>query len=206
MSCWISILRGRRVRRKEMQKGNKAILITLYLKIITFVLVLFFLVAFSVIPDKEIGNVLSLLTVILWGGANLAFIIVAIFAVIDCVRLYQAGQLGLLRSNTRNIKFGAIPYFVLNFLLWIFITFILIMGSRGLFIFTPIPLLLLLPVIDCFFSMLVTSIYSIGFTAGLKRFGRMSGCAAAGLIVMQLLFVLDEVAAVVLIASKRYKV
>lgn len=34
----------------------------------------------------------------------------------------------------------------------------------------------------------------------------MSGGAAAGFIVMQLMFVLDEVAAAVLIASKRYKV
>lgn len=193
------------MQKNKMQKGNKAILITLYLKIITFVLVLFFLVAFSVIPDKELGNVLSLLTVILWGGANLAFVIAAVFALIDCVRLYKAGQLGLLRSNTRNIKFGAIPYFVLNFLLWIFITLVMIMASRGLFIFTPIPFLLVLPVIDSFFCVLVTSIYSIGFTVGLKRFGLMSGGAAAGLVVMQLMFVLDEVAAAVLIATKRYK-
>lgn len=189
----------------KIQKGNKAILITLYLKIITFVLVLFFIAAFSAIPDQEVGNTLSLLTVILWGVANLAFIIAAIFAIIDCVRLYKEGQLGLLRSNTRNIKFGAIPYFVLNFLLWIVITFVLIMGSRGLVIFMPVPLLLLLPVIDSFFCVLVTSIYSIGFTVGLKRFGRMSGGAAAGLIVMQVMFVLDMVAAAVLIATKRYK-
>lgn len=94
---------------------------------------------------------------------------------------------------------------MLNFLLWIVITFVLIMGSRRLAIFTPIPLLLLLSVIASFLCVLVTSIYSIGFTVGLKRFGRMSGGAAAGLIVMQVMFMLDMVAAAVLIATKRYK-
>lgn len=187
-----------------MKKGNKAILITLYLKIITFVLMLVCLI-FSGRFDRETENALAGLTVVLWGGANLAFIIAAIFAIVDSVRLYRAGQLGLLRSNTRNIKFGAIPYFVVNFLLWIFIAIVLTMGTRGLFIVSGLMFLLILPVIDSFFCVMVTSVYSIGFTAGLKRFGLMSGGAAAALIVMQFLFVLDEVAAVVLIATKRYK-
>lgn len=194
------------MKRNKVKKGNKAILITLYAKIVTFALMLLLLIMFSAISDKELGNTLSLATLVLWVAANLAFIIAAIFVLIDCVWLYRVGYLGLLRSNTRNIKFGAIPYFVLNLLLWIFITFVLIMGTRGLLIFTPVPLLLLLPVLDAFFCVLVTSIYSIGFTVGLKRIGLMSGGAAAGFIVMQLMFVLDEVAAAVLIASKRYKV
>jgi hypothetical protein len=108
-----------------------------------------------------------------------------------------------LRKYMKRLKFGAIPYFILNFLFYLLLFLFFFAASRGIVVFTPLPLFFLIPIFFTYLSVLFTSPYAIGFIVALRNEDKMKIGKLVIHILMQLCFVLDVIDTIVLL--KKYK-
>lgn len=132
-------------------------------------------------------------------------IVLAVFNVQSALLLFQVGDAFHLRRQMRTLKMGSIPYFVLNFILYVLLALLIIAASRGLVIFTPIPLMFIIPVLFTYLSLLFTSPYGIAYAATVHREGKMSAVGLAFHILLQLCFVLDVVDTAVLLMKHKIR-
>lgn len=180
-----------------MKSKTGIVLLSLYLKFSILFMILISLAKFG-----KAGIVVSILITIL---LNLFFLISSALSIINCIFLLKENQLAQLRKNMIKVKFGAVIYFIITFILWTFIAIVALMGSRGLVIFTPIPILFAIPIIDTFVSAVATSVYGIGFTLGLRRNKMITTGKMIAFVIFQFFFVLDVIFTIALLFNKNYK-
>lgn len=182
-------------------KNIKNTLIGLYVSL--FLVILLLVCLFWGLIDKEIGSWrqwLATFALIIAGVLNVVFAIVNIK---NAYRLYKNRESITLRKYMKTLKFGAIPYFVLNFVIYLLLFLLFFAASRGIIIFSPIPLFFLIPTFFTYLAVLYTSPYAIGFVAVLRNEGKMKTGKLVIHVLLQLCFVLDVVDAIVLL--KKYK-
>ncbi|MBK1813191.1 hypothetical protein JHL18_21445 [Clostridium sp. YIM B02505] len=129
-----------------------------------------------------------------------------VFAGINAVNsfiLLKNGDYTSMRKNMKALKFGVIPYFVINFIIYVLLFLLFFAASRGLFIFTPIPLLLLIPVFFAYLTVIFTASYGIGFSLILYKEKRIKTGKLVLHILLQLCFVLDVIDTIVLLAKNK---
>ncbi|KUO63129.1 MAG: hypothetical protein APF84_11435 [Gracilibacter sp. BRH_c7a] len=134
-------------------------------------------------------------------------VLIAVFAVknvSNAFRLYKNEEYNSLRRNMKVLKLGSIPYFLINFVFYFLLFALFFVGSRGFFIFTPIPLLLLLNVFLTYIIVLFTSSYGIGFVAVARSEKRLNNTTCIIHVLFQLCFVLDVISTILLLV--KYKV
>jgi len=93
-----------------------------------------------------------------------------------------------LKKNAELVKFGAIPFWIINFIILALITFAAVMGTRGiLMFFVPIPILV------SYIIFLGTSIFSISYIRLLYKEKVIVFKQMVIYIILQLIFCLDVV-------------
>lgn len=125
-----------------------------------------------------------------------------IFAVrnfINTCRLYKKREYNSLRKHMKVLKLGVIPYFILNFIIYILLFLLFFAASRGIVIFTPIPLLFIIPIFFTYLSVLFTSCYGIGFAAIVKREKNSKSSGVILHVLFQLCFILDVISTIILL-------
>jgi hypothetical protein len=153
--------------------------------------------------DKEIGSWrqwIATFALIISGVLSVVFAIVNIK---NAYQLYKNRDSITLRKYMKRLKFGAIPYFILNFVFYLLLFLLFFAASRGIIIFSPIPLFFLIPTFFTYLAVLFTSPYAIAFVAVLRNEGKMKTRNLIMHILLQLCFVLDVVDTIVLL--KKYK-
>lgn len=104
-----------------------------------------------------------------------------------------------------RLKLGAVPYFILNFLFCAGLAFLVVASSRGFIIFSPIPILFVIPIFLTYGTVVSTSIYGIFYIASLLKEGKITIGKAILHILLQICFVLDIVDTLVLLIIYRVK-
>jgi hypothetical protein len=129
-----------------------------------------------------------------------------VFAGINAVNSFiflKNGDYNSMRKNMKALKFGVIPYFAINFIIYGLLFLLLLGASRGFLFFTPIPLLFLIPVFFAYLTVIFTSSYGIGFSLVLYNKKRISTGKLVLHIILQLCFVLDVIDTIILIAKNK---
>lgn len=182
---------------------NGLLLPLLYLRLPWMPLILFCTVlVLGEWKNAKLYLVLSILTAVV---ANLFFWGSVVTSVLRHIRLFRMGDAPELRKRMTGTKFGAIPYFILNFALWFLFTFLFFAASRGTIIFTPLPLLFLLPVVDCIFCVAATSIPAIAYALTLKKQGKLTSGKTVGFILALLIFVADLIIVAMMAYQKQLR-
>lgn len=138
----------------------------------------------------------------------ISWVLIIIFTAMNiknAFRLYLNRNFNGLKKYMALQKLVAIPYFLLNFIFCLLIAIAVLGGSRGLIIFTPIPILFLIPIFLTFITVVCTSIYGIFFIGVLLKENRIEFGKALIHIIFQICFVLDVVDTIVLIIKYRVK-
>ena len=130
-------------------------------------------------------------------------LILAIINIINTCSLYKNKDYNSLRKSMKTLKLGMIPYFILNFLFYLLLALLFFAASRGMIIFTPIPILLLVPVFFTYLTVLFTSCYGMGFIAIINKENRINSGKMIIHILFQLCFVLDVISTIILL--NKYK-
>ena len=130
-------------------------------------------------------------------GWNVLLLVVAILVTVDSVRKVRAGKTQQLATGVFVVKLAAIPYFLLNFLLWGALAGVgLALGGWGVFVIAiAVPL--------TWFTMLSTSIYGWASIVLLRREGRIGKVQVALYAILLCVFVTDIVAGILLFVQSR---
>lgn len=107
----------------------------------------------------------------------------------------------VLRKSMKSIKLGMTPVCILDFLLFCLLCLLLFVASRGLILFTPVPIFLGIPIFFVYVTIVLTSSYGIAFVVTLRRQNTITTGKLILYIILQLCFVLDIIATIVLIAK-----
>lgn len=130
-------------------------------------------------------------------GWNVLLLVVAILAAVDSIRKVRAGKARQVATGVFVTKLAAIPYFLLNFLLWGALAGVgLALGGWGIFVIAiAVPL--------TWFTMLSTSIYGWASIVLLRREGRIGKVQAALYTILLCVFVADIVVGILLFVHSR---
>lgn len=167
----------------------KGLLIGLYTNILLVILLL--VLIFMSITNKSIGGWILLVVLsmaIISGIFNIVFGLLNIW---NTFQLYKNSEYEIIRKRMKVLKFGSIPFFIINFLVYFLLFFLFLAASRGILLFTPIPLFFIIFIFFTYLVVLFTSSYGIGFLAIIKRKGRINTGSLIIHILLQLCFVLD---------------
>jgi hypothetical protein len=170
-----------------------------------FLIILLIVNLLNGLTKNNMSNLMQrmLIAVVVVSGVSNA--IFAIKNVINTCRLYKSGDYNSLRKHMKMLKLGTIPYFILNFILYFLLFLLFFAASRGLIIFTPIPLLLLLPIFFTYLTVLFTSCYGIGFIAIINKENNTKSGNLIVHVLLQLCFVLDVVSTIILLTKYKVK-
>lgn len=146
------------------------------------------------------GIVLQVLDIHIWSKICRSMFILALvwFAVSAASCVIKARQyckhreIGSLMSMADKIKFGCVPFFIINFILWLIGFAILMVATRGILLFSlPVTLPVLVGI--TYILMLITS----WFTANAIMLAQKSGCLQKTIgiygMIAQFIFVADVV-------------
>lgn len=178
-------------------------LLGLYINLLMIILLL--ASAFRGLLKNNMGNWIQWLliaAVVVSGIFNILFGIKNIY---NTWRLYKNNEYNSLRKYMKRLKLGAVPYFILNFVLYFFLFTLFFAASRGIFIFTPIPLFFLVPIFFTYLSVLLTSCYGIGFAAILNKEKNLGSGKMIIHVLLQICFVLDVLSTIILIIKYKYE-
>ena len=131
-------------------------------------------------------------------------VIFAVINIINTIRLYKNREYNSMRTYMKVLKLGSIPYFVLNFIIYFLLFMLFFAASRGLIMFTPTPLLFLIPIFFTYLNVLFTSFYGLGFIATISKEKKLSKGKMLIHVLLQLCFVLDVISTIILL--REYKV
>jgi hypothetical protein len=133
---------------------------------------------------------------LLWLLCVVLFIFVSVINIFNSIKLLRNKEELKLRKSMMYIKFGAIPFFIINFIVLTACTLILIGASRGVgIIFVPIP------VFFTYALLLSTSIYSVSYLIHLKNEKKIESNIFLIHLVLQFCFVLDVISVIVLLKN-----
>lgn len=148
-------------------------------------------------------SILLIADIVLISLSMLAILYFGIRCVVSAVALYRNDDLFALRKFMKISKRGLIPFFVMNFIYYSLFIMILMAASRGIFLFGPIPMILIPLVIFTYLAVLFTSSFSIAFIVLLKKKDKFDTSSMLLNICLQLTFVLDIVGMLFLL--RRFK-
>ena len=123
--------------------------------------------------------------------------------IVDALRRSRRHDGAGLRSSLITLKFGLIPFFIVNFVLWALFNVLVIAASRGLGIFMT-PAYIAAAVVLTYLAMVPSSVYGICWIRLLRSAGQLDKGGATRHTVMQLIFVLDVISAAILMRRYRY--
>lgn len=149
------------------------------------------------------SNILLTVDIVIVVLSMLAILYFGIRCVINAVELYRSDNLQTLRKYMKVAKRGLIPFFIINFIYHFLVIMILIAASRGIFLFGPIPIILIPLVLFTYLAVLFTSSFSIAFIALLKKKGKFNSSSEFWNICIQLMFVLDIIGVIFLLRRFR---
>lgn len=184
-------------------KSVKNMLLGLYINLFIIILLLASLLGGLTKNDK--GNLIIYLLI---AGGIISGISNAVFAVknaINACKLYKNREYNSMRKYMKVLKLGAIPYFILNFLLNFFLFSILVLGSRGILLVTPMPLLFLFPIFFTYLTVVFTSSYGIGFAAIVNKEKGLKKRKLVFRILLQSCFILDVLSTIILLIKYKVK-
>ena len=125
-------------------KNDKNTLIGLYFNLFMVVLSLIF--SLRGLIHGNTGNWLKWILILALIISEIFNIVFAGINTASSFILLKNSDYNSMRKNMKALKFGVIPYFVINFIIYSLLFLLFFAGSRGLIVFTPIPLLFLIPV------------------------------------------------------------
>lgn len=137
-----------------------------------------------------------------------AAIVFTVINIKNAFWLYTNGKYSFLKKHMSRLKLGAVPYFILNFLFCAGLAFFVVACSRGFYIFiifSPIPILFVIPIFLTYGTVVSTSIYGIFYIASLLKEGKITIGKAILHILLQICFVLDIVDTIILLIIYRVK-
>jgi hypothetical protein len=139
-----------------------------------------------------------LLTAMIW---NVVLVLVTIPVIIDSILKVHRGKADQLATDVFVVKLAAIPFFVLNFVVWVAI------GLGGLLVFIfgggVLTTAALVSIGATYLAMLSTSVYGWASIIQLRRERRIDTAQTIGYSILLLVFVADIVAAILLFARAR---
>lgn len=175
-------------------------LIGLYVNLL--LIIFFWICLFSGLVNDDMGwkQLTLIMFIVISGVLNMIF---AITNIINTYKLYKRREFDVLRKYMKAIKFGAIPYFILNFLFFVLLFMLFAAATRGIMLVTPMPLLFLIPIFFTYLSVLFTSSYGIGYAAIMHKERKLKTGKLVIHIILQLCFVIDVLDTIVLL--RKYK-
>ncbi|AQS08742.1 hypothetical protein CLOBY_08520 [Clostridium saccharobutylicum] len=178
-------------------KFVKNALISLYINL--FIIIFLFVSLLRGLIKNDMGNwihILLIAGVIISGISNIIF---AAKNTINSCKLCKNRDYNSLRKCMKILKFGAIPYFILDFAMHFLIFLFLFAASRRTMIFTPIPLLFFIPICFTYPTVVFTSLYGIGFVVSISRDKKLSKKKFIFHVLLQLCFILDVISTISLL-------
>ena len=116
------------------------------------------------------------------------FIILSIRNIIYTNKLLKRCEIDKLKKLTEFIKFGAIPFWIINFILLSLLTIAIVMGTRGIgIVIIPVPIII------AYIILLGTSIFSIPYIKLLYKGKKIGFKQMVIHIILQLCFVWDVI-------------
>jgi hypothetical protein len=125
-------------------KNVRNTLMGLYFNLLMVILSVFFL--FKGMLDNNMGNWVQWILVVVLIVSGIFNIIFAGINAVNSFILFKNNDYNSMRKNMKTLKFGVIPYFVINFTMYLLLFLLFFAASRGIILITPIPLLFLIPV------------------------------------------------------------
>lgn len=175
----------------------RSTLLGLYINILMVILLSVFF--FRELINNNSGNWVQWLLYGLFVASSISNAILAVKNIMNAYKLYKNIEHNSLREYMKALKLWAIPYFVINFAIYFLLFGFFFAASRGIFIFTPIPLFFLIPIFLTYLTVLFTSCYGIAFATIMHKEKRFSIRKLLFHILMQLCFVLDVVDTIILL-------
>lgn len=182
-------------------KSVRNTLIGLYFNLFVVILTLVFWLRGLI--NSNTSNWLKWILVVALIVSEIFNIVFAVINAINSFILLKNRDYNSMRKNMKALKFGVIPYFVINFVIYALLLLLLFAASRGLIMFTPIPLLFSIPVFFAYLTVIFTSSYGIGFSLILYKDKRIKTGKLVLHILLQLCFVLDVLDTIILIAKNK---
>ena len=186
----------------EYMKLVRNALLVLYINLFLVILLLVSLLWGLINHMENWIQWLLTVAVVISGILNVIF---AVKNVLNTFTFYKNKEYNSLRKCMKVLKLGVIPYFVINFVVYLLLFTLFFAASRGLMIFTPIPLFFLFPIFFTYLTVLSsTSPYGIGFAVILRKGNRLKNRELMIHVLLQLCFVLDVIGTLILLL--KYKV
>ncbi|MFL0248586.1 DUF6652 family protein [Candidatus Clostridium stratigraminis] len=176
-------------------------LMGLYFNLIIVILSLLFLL--RTMLDNDMANWVQWILVVALIVSSILNIIFAGINALNSFILFKNNDYNSMRKSMKSLKFGVIPYFIINFIIYLLVFLLFFAASRGIILVTPIPLLFLIPIFFTYLAVIFTSIYGIGFSLILYKEKRLRIGKLILHVVLQLCFVLDVLDTIILLAKNK---
>jgi hypothetical protein len=171
---------------------------------VNFILVILLLVSLvSGLINNSMGDWKQWLIISLLIITSILNTLFAVINIKNAIQMVKRNEYKSLRKSMKVLKLGAIPYFIINFLIYLMLFLLLFAASRGIILFSPIPLMFLIPITFTYLTVLFTSSYGIGYVVIIGKEKRLKKSKLLIHILMQLCFVLDIFSTIVLL--RKYK-
>lgn len=178
----------------------KSTLVGLYLNLI-FVIGAWIFLFWGLANDNYIIWILILFSLAVTGIIN---IVLTAKNIINSYLYYKNRDYNDLRRYMKILKFGTIPYLIVNFVFNLLIFLLFFAASRGLIVFSPIPMFFLIPISLTYLTVLFTSCYGIGLIIYLWKDTSMLRMPIIH-VLMQVCFILDVVDTIILLMKYNIK-
>ena len=179
-------------------KSVKSLLALLYLNTVYLVIIDGMIVLSMRGADYHAGEKAFPCVLIAGAAWTVLFLTAAVINTVQAVRLAARNDAIELRKRMKLLKMGAVPYFLLNFILAGALFLVFFAASHGFGIFlVPLPFFL------TWVAAVATSVYGIGFITVLNRSGSYDGGRLTLHIIMQFSLVLDVVSTFILLRKSR---
>jgi hypothetical protein len=170
-----------------------ALLFSLYLNNIFVILLDIFLIIWAknyIFIDRETSQneAVKFLAIIfiIWLIWFLPFLVITIINIISVIKLFIRKELNTLAKYTKVIKFGLIPFWIINFIGYTAFVIMINMPSHGFGIFiVPIPIM------ASYSVLIITSLFSILFLMLLYKNGILNSKQILIHFIMQICFIFD---------------
>lgn len=166
-----------------------------------FMVILLLVSLFWGLLSNNMGNWVQWLSFSILVLSGILNVIFAVKNILSTLELYRNNEYNGLRRHMRVIKFGLIPYFIFNFIIYFLLFMLLLAASHGIFLFSPIPLIFVIPGFFTYLTVLFTSSYGIGFLLILNKGKLINKKRLLIYILLQFCFILDEISTVILLVK-----
>lgn len=164
-----------------------------------FLVILLVLLLFRSLTNPSNGRWILIVVLCVTGISSILNMILGLRNIINTFQLWKNNEYNSLRKYMKVLKFGTVPYFIINFIVYALIFLIFFAASRGIIIFTPIPLIFIVIIFITYLTVIFTSSYGIGFLAIIKKEKRIKAGNFIIHILLQLCFVLDVIDTMILL-------